>query len=137
MDKNTSYYKLKRINDLKNEYFNETIRNFKENEKEELNKLKWEFIEESYVSNGGNYNDIEDFKDKEIKPFFIWELEFSEIFKEDNPGFDIIIGNPPYVSTKGITKEQKDIYKEIYCIIIHYFRYLFNNKYKNQFKDFI
>ena len=130
LDKNTSYYKLKRINDLKNEYFNETIRNFKENEKEELNRLKWEFIEESYVSNGGDYNDIKDFKDKEIKPFFIWELEFSEIFKEDNPGFDIIIGNPPYVSTKGITTEDKEIYNKIYGIKDDLYNYFFLKSYK-------
>ena len=57
----------------------------KKNEKEELNQLKWEFIEESYVSNGGDYEDIKNFKDKEIKPFFIWELEFSEIFEGNNP----------------------------------------------------
>lgn len=134
LDKNTSYYKLKRINNLKNEYFNETIRNFKENEKEELNQLKWEFIEESYAINGGDYNDIKDFKDSEIKPFFIWELEFSEIFKEENPGFDIIIGNPPYVSTKGITKEQKDIYKEIYGINDDLYNYFFLKSY-NLLKD--
>ncbi len=134
LDKNTSYYKLKRINDLKNEYFNETIRNFKENEKEELNKLKWEFIKESYVLNGGNYEDIENFKDKEIKPFFIWELEFSEIFNGDNPGFDIIIGNPPYVSTKGITNEDKKIYNNIYGIKDDLYNYFFLKSY-NLLKD--
>jgi hypothetical protein len=29
---------------------------------------------------------------------FDWEVEFSEIFTGDNPGFDIVIGNPPYGS---------------------------------------
>ena len=130
LDKNTSYYKLKRINDLKNEYFNETIRNFKKNEKDELNKLKWEFIEESYKSNGGNYDDVKHYKDQEIKPFFIWELEFSEIFNDDNPGFDIIIGNPPYVSTRGISREQKEIYKKIYGINDDLYNYFFLKSFK-------
>lgn len=47
---------------------------------------------------------IEDFKSPEIKPlikyakenkFFHWELEFPQVFA--NGGFDIAIGNPPYV----------------------------------------
>ena len=37
------------------------------------------------------------------KRFFHWEIEFPEVFrdkygrKKDNPGFDAVIGNPPYV----------------------------------------
>ena len=37
------------------------------------------------------------------KRFFHWEVEFPEIFRDqygrekDNPGFDAVIGNPPYV----------------------------------------
>ncbi len=37
------------------------------------------------------------------KHFFHWELEFPEVFfekekKKGNPGFDIVIGNPPYIT---------------------------------------
>jgi len=37
------------------------------------------------------------------KRFFHWELEFPEIFfeghkKKENPGFDAVIGNPPYIT---------------------------------------
>lgn len=39
-------------------------------------------------------------KNDRSKPFFIWELEFAKVFKE-NGGFDIVIGNPPYVGEKG------------------------------------
>jgi len=31
------------------------------------------------------------------KSFFTWKLYFPEIFQGNNPGFDIVIGNPPYV----------------------------------------
>ncbi len=36
------------------------------------------------------------------KNFFHWELEFPEVFfeghrRKDNPGFDVVIGNPPYI----------------------------------------
>jgi 23S rRNA G2445 N2-methylase RlmL len=27
---------------------------------------------------------------------FDWEKEFPRIFSGDNPGFDVVIGNPPY-----------------------------------------
>jgi N-6 DNA Methylase len=30
-----------------------------------------------------------------IKPFH-WEIEFPEVFSRDNPGFDAIVGNPPF-----------------------------------------
>lgn len=61
-------------------------------------------------------------------------MEFSEIFNDDNPGFDIIIGNPPYVSTKGITREQKNIYKDIYGINDDLYNYFFLKSY-NLLKD--
>lgn len=37
---------------------------------------------------GDNYRD---------KKPFNWEEEFPEVFNRDNPGFDVIIGNPPYI----------------------------------------
>ena len=39
---------------------------------------------------------------------FHWEMEFPEVFRDqyggekDNPGFDVVIGNPPYVDIKGL-----------------------------------
>ena len=47
------------------------------------------------------------------KPYFAWMLEFIEVFIE-NDGFDIVIGNPPYVSTKGITETDKKNLVRIY-----------------------
>ena len=42
------------------------------------------------------------------KPYFSWMLEFIEVFIE-NDGFDIVIGNPPYVGELG----NKDIFRSI------------------------
>lgn len=42
---------------------------------------------------------------EEIRPFH-WELEFPDVFfdkdgnRKENPGFDAILGNPPYISTQ-------------------------------------
>ena len=48
---------------------------------------------------------------KEKKPLD-WQREFSEIFK--NGGFDIVIGNPPYVSTVRLSKAGFGREKEFY-----------------------
>lgn len=57
------------------------------------------------------YSKIEDMIKKKTKPFFIWELEFDEVF--ENGGFDIVIGNPPYfryqASHKGEIEELRNI----------------------------
>ncbi|MER3399357.1 MAG: hypothetical protein C4316_12695, partial [Chloroflexota bacterium] len=33
---------------------------------------------------------------------FVWDIAFVEIFESENPGFDIVIGNPPYVRQEKI-----------------------------------
>jgi len=35
-------------------------------------------------------------------PPFAWDLAFVEIFEDESPGFDIVIGNPPYVRQEKI-----------------------------------
>ena len=41
--------------------------------------------------------------------YFHWELEFTEIFLEKD-GFDVVIGNPPYIDSEGMVNAgQKDI----------------------------
>lgn len=53
-----------------------------------------------------------DYRDK--KPFN-WKEEFPEVFNRDNPGFDIIIGNPPWVSfysrqSQKISEDEREYY---------------------------
>lgn len=93
------------FNDLenkKNEYFKTSGPKNKSRLKTEINKLKWDFIIKQ-IENSDNpklINNIINYKDSQPRPFFVWELEFSEIFKGNNPGFDIVIGNPPYHGEK-------------------------------------
>lgn len=39
------------------------------------------------------------------RPFrpFHWEVEFPEVFARENPGFDVIVGNPPFAGKNTIT----------------------------------
>lgn len=48
------------------------------------------------------------------KPFILWRLDFARVFR-DNGGFDIVIGNPPYVDSETMTKymlKQRTIYTQ-------------------------
>ncbi|WP_456474786.1 Eco57I restriction-modification methylase domain-containing protein [Candidatus Pyrohabitans sp.] len=57
------------------------------------------------------------------KRFFNWEIRFPEIFFDeygsvkDNPGFDAVIGNPPYVRQELIVKD-KSYLEEIYEVYL-------------------
>jgi hypothetical protein len=74
-------------------------------------------------------------KDPEKKPF-VWDIDFAEIFG-DKGGFDIVIGNPPYVNYKKISPpnklkvevnaEDKEQYKEKLIISVKYlFQEIYN-----------
>ncbi len=64
---------------------------------------------ESNIKTGNSLID-----DKKIakKTAFVWKKEFSEIIK--NGGFDIVIGNPPYVRQENLEKEEKDFFVKRY-----------------------
>ena len=62
-----------------------------------------------------------------IKDYFIERAVFPGIFnnKHDNPGFDIVIGNPPYVNTKqisrmGLTKKLQEEYGYVDDLYNHF-----------------
>lgn len=46
-------------------------------------------------------------------PFFLWKLNFAKVFKEKG-GFDIVIGNPPYLAYKKIDMATKTLYNKRY-----------------------
>jgi len=52
----------------------------------------------------------------ELKPFH-WSYEFPKVFGTKDPeerGFDIIIGNPPYINIYNISEKEKEIYSNLY-----------------------
>jgi len=54
------------------------------------------------------------------KRFFHWELEFPDVFFDrfgrplENPGFDAVIGNPPWVAVDNLASEDKSFYSRTY-----------------------
>ena len=43
---------------------------------------------------------------------FDWQKEFPKVFEKG--GFDVVIGNPPYVNVEKMSSEDKDYYKKVY-----------------------
>jgi hypothetical protein len=59
------------------------------------------------------------------KKFFHWELEFPEVFygkgiENENPGFDVVIGNPPYASEAREHKSLFETLKELPSLMNYY-----------------
>ena len=84
----------------------------KEEIKQEIQKIYDDIILEQI---GGDYDLRDDYYEAITKssiPFILWQLYFPRVFKE-NGGFDIVIGNPPYVDSEEMTKsmpEQRELY---------------------------
>jgi len=78
--------------------------------KEEIDQLKWDLIEISLEEQNktDKLEEIKKLRHKNIKPFFIWKLEFSDVFREKG-GFDVVIGNPPYVRQEAFIDIKNDL----------------------------
>lgn len=91
--------------DLKKKYLN--LKSFKNKKilREEIEVLLPKITELAFSLAGNSkkklVSDYEIFnKIHANKNFFLWKLYFIEIF-QDLPGFDIVIGNPPYIGESG------------------------------------
>jgi adenine-specific DNA-methyltransferase len=96
---------MEHLYSLQQQLFHEHDRDKWEKIKQKVEKTEWDFIEYKWNKDGraDAVDKIKKLK-KESKPYFLWKLEFSKIFKEKG-GFDIVIGNPPYGAE--LSAEQK------------------------------
>ena len=95
---------IKKFEELKPLYFNASQKGEKKRYKEQINDI------------------LENFSKGKLFDFHIF---FSEVFGQ-NKGFDVIIGNPPYVSSKGgISSEDKKFYLKEYGISDDLYNYFF------------
>lgn len=51
-----------------------------------------------------------------LNPFH-WELEFPEVFARENPGFDAVVGNPPFVAGKAIRTDLGEAYARLLALL--------------------
>jgi adenine-specific DNA-methyltransferase len=101
---------LKEMFELQDRLFEEDDEQKKKQIKVKIDKIRDDLIEYKLTHDGNvegltKYNEM---KKSKSKPFFIWELEFAKVFKEKG-GFDVVIGNPPYVGEKN----NKEIFRPI------------------------
>lgn len=104
---------IKEMFELQDKYFNEEgeekkkdIKKDIENKQEQL--IRYKLYEDQNKEGLKKYD--ESLKNK-TKPYFIWELEFARVFKEKG-GFDIVVGNPPYIEFKKLDIRSKEIFKK-------------------------
>jgi len=105
--------KADELKKLHQEFFEAAHKKEKDRLKKEIETLEWDLIETTLREQNklSLLPEIERFKKANIKPFFLWKLNFSEVF-EKNGGFDVVIANPPYVTTKygKINEALKQVY---------------------------
>jgi len=95
--------------------------------KEQIDKLTWDLIEATITQQGKTekLKEIKRFQQTNTRPFFLWKLNFAEIFK-NNSGFDILIANPPYISHDKIENKTSlkryyhsyEPFADIYCYFL-------------------
>ncbi|MCC6962533.1 MAG: Eco57I restriction-modification methylase domain-containing protein [candidate division Zixibacteria bacterium] len=96
-----------------------TLRKAKERERELLKKgdreKHWEQWAGKLAKEGALNDLLKTIHDpKGVRPFFLWKLNFMEVFDEKD-GFDIVIANPPYVNSHEM-KELLTLYRSVYPI---------------------
>lgn len=66
--------------------------------RQQISTLEWELIEATLKERKQTeaLEKIQALKQSNEKPFFLWKLNFPEVFKQHG-GFDVVIGNPPYI----------------------------------------
>lgn len=93
------------IQKLQSELFGEKNTEKKKDIKKEIGDKEWELIGYK-LARENKYAELRDLgkvKKEKRKPYFLWKLEFSRIFKEKG-GFDIVIGNPPYIDSEDMVR---------------------------------
>lgn len=111
-DVHTSYYFS---NDLTEDQYHELL------EAMQLGSDNWQNMkQQDWVKNATNaFNHHDNIANQ--KQFFHWKLEFPEVFfdintgrQKENPGFDAVVGNPPYVDIKALDGGFTEYLKEVY-----------------------
>jgi len=114
---NESRRKLRELKRNQRLFFNEQNRARKNEYRAAIEQLEWDLIEET-LKEAGNTDACRNlalYRKNRAKPFFLWKLYFSEVFLRPDPGFDVVIANPPYVRQESI-KEQKAYFKDHYRV---------------------
>lgn len=104
---------ISRLIELQDKLFFTKEHSDKEDIKQQIQTIYNEIILEQI---GGNYKLRDAYYEslsESSKPFVLWQLYFPRVFK-DKGGFDIVIGNPPYVDSEEMTRSMPEL-RETYA----------------------
>lgn len=111
------YQLLEDIQRLQSELFDTKENSEKVRIKKQAEDKEWDLIEYKLTREQSlSFKEREELKKQRKsnrRPYFLWKLEFSKIFKEKG-GFDIVIGNPPYIKVQNIGQNEIEILKKAY-----------------------
>ncbi|MDE1152832.1 MAG: Eco57I restriction-modification methylase domain-containing protein [Micavibrio sp.] len=108
-----------RLKKLHSDFFRSASPADKKKIRSKIEELEWQLIEASLKEDNkaAKLTDIQALQKKNVKPYFLWQLHFSDVFTGEETGFDIVIANPPYVDSEEMTKNNKnmrDAIKKVY-----------------------
>lgn len=111
-EKKESEYILDEIYNLQKKFFCANSKEEKIKLKSYIDKFEWLLIEKTVKEDGREdlLLKIKEFKRTNTKPYFLWKLNFARVFREKG-GFDIVIGNPPYIRVQNINKDEISLLK--------------------------
>lgn len=104
---------ISRLIELQGKLYFTKEHNDKEEIKSEIQHIYDDIILEQIKGNPELENSYYELQNETSKPFIIWQLYFPKVFR-DNGGFDIVIGNPPYVKVQNLTYDTIDVLKANY-----------------------
>jgi len=87
---------IHRLISMQDRLYDEKTRVEKERIKKEIQEIYDETILTNLNGSQQAMNAYYECKNDVTKPFILWQLMFPKVFR-DNGGFDIVIGNPPYI----------------------------------------
>lgn len=81
--------------------------------KERIESLKDELVKSQMsMSNPDKWERYKEARRQASRPFVLWQIDFARIFREKG-GFDVVIGNPPYVDSEVMTRIMPEL-REVY-----------------------
>ncbi len=126
-----NFEKIKKLKELSEEFFNASNKDKKSDTKKQIEEMQWNLVEQrlKQVKTSDQIAQIKQVFTSNQKPFFLWQLNFPEVFEAQNGGgFDLVIGNPPYIQLQKFKNDElQKIYKnqnfkthdangDIYCL---------------------
>ena len=99
--------KASQLERLHKDFFSACSPQQKKEIRQQITTLEWELIEATLTERNqlDSLEKLQQIKQTGEKPFFLWKLNFPEVFKEKG-GFDVVIGNPPYIQIQSFSGQQ-------------------------------